>query len=150
MEEIKKELNLLLYFLLRYGNIDKKGVKTGYISGRTLIQKLVFLFAKKTELIPTIKQSYVPYHYGPYSTLLRDLVNMLVTNGLMKEFCADLGNRKFWYIFQFTEEGNKKNSEIEKTITGDEKEKIENFLNDYKDKKTQELIVESKKLMGMM
>lgn len=76
----------------------------GRISGRTRLQKLVFLAQKEFDDPLGSEFEFYPYHYGPFSKELLDIVEDLEEKGYISEKQVDLP-RGEKYIYDLEEDG---------------------------------------------
>lgn len=82
----------MLYLLSKYKDKFKKS-----LDGRTRLQKMIFLLGEEYRFKLF---SYTPYHYGPFSFELRDLLDELKFYGLVAEYSDDYG-----YYYDITNDG---------------------------------------------
>jgi len=97
----------------------------GSVRGRTKFQKLVFL-AQEEAGLPRLF-SYRPYHYGPYSQELFNLIDELKLGGYIEEKC-NISEDFIEYEYLITPRGKEQLSSLEKkpptTISSDTLKKI--------------------------
>lgn len=103
------------FVLLLLNSNDKKS-----IAGKLCFQKEMFLIVK--EICPNldIELKFQPYHYGPYSKNLADLLNNLSKNSLI-----NIDESSDTCTYSITEKGVKKISEV--NIPWEILEKIKNL-----------------------
>ncbi|BAB59873.1 TVG0737684 [Thermoplasma volcanium GSS1] len=109
--ENSKELNVedIILLLLNYGKI----------SGKTMMQKQVFLTVK--EVFTNISALYHPDKYGPYSQLVSDIVVKLINDGKIIKFNRGEGHATYAitesgkeYINKVIKSKNINNEDLEK------------------------------------
>jgi len=93
---------------------------SGTVTGRTRLQKMVFLAGKEKEV--PFSYNFSLYYYGPYSSDLQDAVDTLVANELVKEETYPTYGGEEGYSYTLTPLGESVLSQIEGEIEkGDEK-----------------------------
>jgi len=73
----------------------------GSIHGRTFLQKIFYVLDKE-EHVEAFE--YIPYHYGPYSKQLNNLVSCLVSEGMVEEKIIETDKSEY-YLYKLTETG---------------------------------------------
>ncbi len=61
----------------------------GFVEGTTRFHKLMFIL--KNEFNIAINQKFIKYHYGPFSSELREDINYFLKKGLISEHTEYLG-----------------------------------------------------------
>lgn len=100
----------------------------GCVYGRTYMQKLFFLIEK--ELFNRIDLNYVKYHYGPYSRLLRDGIQLMISDGFIKESIS-ISDGHEGHCYELTTKG-KKHFDNLKITEINSASKLSSFCNKYK------------------
>ncbi|MBT3304412.1 DUF4065 domain-containing protein [Candidatus Woesearchaeota archaeon] len=108
----------------------------GCVYGRTFIQKLFFLI--ENELFKDMDLNYIKYHYGPYSTELRDAVEALKRKELIKDVCIIMDGH-VGHCYELTEKGKHKFTSLD-TKTSRVASKLNSFCDRYKEYKPSELL----------
>lgn len=90
-----KDLSLMLLTLKFCKRID----------GRKRFHKIVYLLKKKYDVPFSV--NFRPYYYGPYSEELRDLIQLSVDLGLIKEEKKSLDDNYLIYCYKLTSRGQK-------------------------------------------
>jgi len=96
----------------------------GKIYGKTFLQK--FFFILEEEGLPKLNLEYIPYHYGPFSRKLDELIKKLKAENLIKEEVTFTKNFNICRTFKLTPNG-------EKLINNDSKlvQQIAPFVNEF-------------------
>jgi len=117
------------------------------IDGTTRFHKLMFIL--KQEYGVPIDQKFIKYHYGPFSSDLRDDINFFVENGFVdqkSEFLGEDGNGfpviKTTYCL--SEKGNKIASEA---FDDTEKGKFAEVVSKWKNASLKDVIAHAKSLL---
>lgn len=117
MKKINNE-DIILYVLNYFENIY----------GKTFVQKFFFLLEK--EIFPNMNLNYIPYHYGPFSRTLDNMVKSLKIKRLITEDVSVTNGDNLCRIFRLTSDGVKKINDL--SLTKEEKEKIQRFASKFK------------------
>lgn len=107
--------------LLALLNADDEGT----ISGRTRLQKLVFLAQEEfSDALDLSEYEFYPYHYGPFSKELLNDIEALERAGLVSERNVDL-SRGEKYIYELEDDGKDELRQFLSTLPRSERQDIE-------------------------
>ena len=126
--EISRKKELLLLTFLKYSNID----------GRKRFQKLMYLAKFKFNIeVPFI---FIKYFYGPFSKEMQEVLDKLVSVGLIKEtkIINEFGIVE--YRYSLTDRGKAVLQII--SLDSEEENKIKQLIEKYKHKSTPEIVEE--------
>jgi len=83
------------FLLILFEKMKEKNVRK--ISGRTKLQKLIFIIAREFKLPQ--KFDYFLYTYGPYSSKLQGEIDTLITFRLMRE---EVSRKRDYLIYEYS------------------------------------------------
>lgn len=75
------------------------------IKGKTRLQKIIFLFQQ--ELKEDLGYKFIPYNFGPYSSILQSDVDDLVANNYLKVEAKQQLDGKYIYNYVITQKGER-------------------------------------------
>ena len=97
----------------------------GTVSGRTRLQKLVFLAQEEfSDDLNASEYEFYPYHYGPFSKDLLNDIEALEQAGLVSERNIDL-QRGEKYIYELEDDGRDELRQFLSTLSPSDRQEIE-------------------------
>src|SRR5438552_3448763 len=118
----------------------------GKIEGRTRLEKVVYLLKQLGRVNFTYE--FVPYHYGPYCRELVEDLDQLKEIGLVDERMNTDDYGVLRYDYRLTGEGEQLAEEIEQRLGKDELGSLIKAFDEWKDRRTYELIALAKFTMS--
>jgi len=103
----------------------------GTIYGKTFIQKFFFLL--QNELLTNLGLDYIPYHYGPYSNQLKEIINRLKEKKLVSESMELTKSLNFCSTFKLSNLGKQYIKRKLKTINPKLVSDINFFVSKFED-----------------
>ena len=117
--------------------------KSGQLKNRIRLQKLVVIANKKYKINTSFK--FFKYHYGPYSSDLKNFVDSLILDGVIKE---EESKNPRSYSYTLTKSGESLLKEMKKDVDPKTEKKISNLIFKYGHLNTQMIVSTAKKLFG--
>ena len=109
----------------------------GCVYGGTFIQKLFFLI--ENELFTDLDLNYIKYHYGPFSRDLRNDVDELVEQGLIRE-SINISHGHEGHCYELTAKGKNEIQSITDSIDKKKVKELQEFCSQYINYKPSELL----------
>lgn len=113
---------------------------SGRLDFRKRLQKLTCLGKYDKEVDYPFSFEFIRYHYGPYSFELKDLMDKLITSGLVEERSVN-----YIYSYSLTDSGKKVLAENSNDLL---KNKIKILLDKYKNQSVSQITKEAKVFYG--
>lgn len=108
------------------------------IYGKTFIQKFFFLL--QNELLPNLGFDFIPYHYGPYSEQLKDIITILKEKKLVSESMELTNTLNFCSTFKLSNSGKEYIKQKLKTINPELVSDINSFVSKFEEMTPSEIL----------
>lgn len=120
----------------------------GQIEGATRFQKLMFILKEGFEI--SMPHIYIKYHYGPFSSQLRDEINFYVENGFIDANSECLGENSEGYpivktTYTLTESGR---AVVKDNFSDEDKVKFKQVVDEWNNRPLKEVITKAKSYVG--
>jgi len=119
----------------------------GFFSGRSRLQKMIVIGKKDEDIGYDFSFHYKPYHYGPYSSDLQQLLLNLVGCGMIEEQKVKHPDYQE-YKYRLTEMGQRFLKHLSTRVDNESKSKINRLWEKYKHNTRTRLVEKSKELFG--
>ncbi len=120
----------------------------GEITGTTRLHKLMFILQQEYQV--PILQKFIKYHYGPFSSELREDMNFFIENGLIEQYSEDLGEDMDGFPVNRTNYriSNKGKEIVVKSFSNEERKPFMKVVDEWGSKPLKELIKHAKSLIS--